>query len=286
MKNITNVIVISDLHAGCRLGLCPGIVSLDDGGEYRSSTIQAKVYDMWREFWDEWVPMVCREEPFAVVCNGDALDGVHHGAVTQISQNLVDQKRIAYNLLKPVVEACEGRYFHIRGSEAHTGKSGMMEEELAEQLGAIPDSDGKFARWELYLKVGEALAHITHHIGTCGSLAYETSAVQKELEQCFVSAARWGQDPVNVVVRSHRHRNIETRIRARIGGRDTFATAFVTAGWQLKTPFVYKIAGGRVTLPQIGGSLIRYGNEDVFSRHQVWTVDRPKVEIVKVEKSE
>ncbi len=284
MKNITNVIVVSDLHAGCRLGLCPiGGVQLDDGGRYEPSELQQKVYSWWREFWLEWVPMVCRDEPFAVVMNGDAMDGVHHGSVTQISHNLVDQERCAFELLKPIVNFCEGRYFHIRGTEAHGGKSGQMEERLAEKLGAIPDKDGRFARWELYLKIGEALAHITHHIGTCGSLAYETSAVQKELEQSFVEAARWGQEPVNVIVRSHRHRNIETRFRARIRNRPTFATACVTAGWQLKTPFVYKIVGGRVTLPQIGGSLIRYGDEDIYTRHQVWEIDRPMTEVIEVE---
>lgn len=284
MKNITNVIIISDLHAGCRLGLCPEEgVKLDDGGRYMPSEIQVKVHTWWEEFWNEWVPIVCRGEPFIVVCNGDAMDGVHHGSVTQISHNLVDQKRCAYALLKPVIELCEGRYFHLRGTEAHGGKSGQMEEELAEQLGAIKDKDGKFARWELYLKVGEALVHITHHIGTCGSLAYESSAVQKELEQSFVEAARWGQEPVNVIVRSHRHRNIETRVRARIRKRPTFATACVTAGWQLKTPFVYRIAGARQSLPQIGGTLIRYGDEDVYTRHQVWEVGRPETEAIEVD---
>ena len=277
---ITNAIIISDLHAGCRMGLCPKDgVQLDDGGTYVPSHLQIKMLDWWDEFWHEWTPLVCRNEPFMVICNGDATDGVHHGTVTQISQNLVDQKRIAYKLLKPVVEACEGRYYHIRGTEAHSGKSGQIEEELAESLGAIPDSEGRHARWELWTKVGEAILHCTHHIGISGSLAYETSAVQKELEQAFVESARWGDEPPNVICRSHRHRNIEVRCRGKIRGRETFAQAFVTAGWQLKTPIVYR-STGRQTNPQIGGSLVRYGDEDVYCRHQVWHIERPKVESI------
>jgi hypothetical protein len=179
-------------------------------------------------------------------------------------------------MLAPIVEACEGRYYHIRGTEAHVGQSGQEEERLAGELGAIPDSDGRHARWELWLEIGAGLVHLSHHIGTAGSLAYETSAVHKELEQAYVEAARWQNRPPDVIVRSHRHRNVETRIQTYHG----FATACTTAGWQAKTPFVYKIAGGRQTLPQIGGTLVRAGDEDVFTRHRLWNLARPKTEVV------
>ena len=278
-RPINNIIVVSDLHCGCQLGLSSADgVSMDDGGTYLPSKLQMKVKAMWDEFWGEWVPMVCRKEPFAVVVNGDAIDGVHHGSKTQISQNLTDQRKLAEKILYPVVQACEGRYYHIRGTEAHVGKSAEEEESLAKSLGARPDDEGRYARWELWVMIGNALAHITHHIGTCGSMAYETSSPQKELEQLYVEAARWGERPPDVIVRSHRHRNVETRIQTKRG----FATACVTAGWQLKTPFVFKVAGGRVTQPQIGGSLVRYGDEDVYTRHKIWEVKRPKAEIVKL----
>lgn len=274
-KKINNLIVISDLHCGCKLGLCPGKVKLDDGGCYVPSSLQIEITDMWFKFWNEWVPQVTKGEPFAVVCNGDSTDGVHHKSVTQISQNLTDQGRIAYEMLKPVIDLCEGRYYHIRGTEAHVGASGQEEERLAQELGAVPDEDGRRARWELWIAVGDGLVHLSHHIGTAGSLAYETSAVHKELEQAYVEAARWQNRPPDVIIRSHRHRNVETRIQTYHG----FATACTTAGWQAKTPFVYKVAGGRQTLPQIGGTLIRAGDEDIFTRHRLWNLARPKTEV-------
>lgn len=273
-KPLSNLIVISDLHCGCRLGLCPPEVSLDDAAVYKHTPMQADIWKRWEEFWNEWVPMVTRSEPFVVVLNGDAIDGVHHRAVTQISHNLTDQARIAKTILRPVVEACEGRYYHLRGTEAHVGPSGQEEERLAEELNAIPDREGRNARWELWIEIGVGLVHLTHHIGTAGSLAYETTAVQKELEQAFVEAARWGNRHPDVIVRSHRHRNVETRIQTAHG----FATACTTAGWQGKTPFVFKIVGGRQTLPQIGGTLVRSGDEDVFTRHKLWNLKRPETE--------
>ena len=272
---INNLIVISDPHGGCRLGLCPPEpIPLDDGGTYQASPLQCKVNAMWEEFWGEWVPEACHHEPFAVLVNGDTIDGVHHDSTTQISHNLADQAYIAELFLRPVFEACEGRFYMTRGTEAHVGKSGVEEERLARKLGAIPDEAGRHARHELWVHVGNGLVHAMHHIGTTGSSHFESSAIMKELSESYAEAGRWNRRPPDVVVRSHRHRHLEVRVPTKLG----YGISFVTAGWQLKTPFAYRIAGGRITTPQIGGSLIRQGDKDLYTRHKVWTIERPKEE--------
>ena len=269
-----NLIVVSDLHCGCRLGLCTkDPVPLDDGGEYHPSALQQTVWGWWHEFWDEWVPRACRDEPFDIVVNGDALDGVHHGAVTQISHNLEDQAKLALAILKPVRDRCE-KFYMIRGTEAHVGKSGQEEERLARELEAIPDEAGRHARYELWKRVGTALCHIMHHISPSGRAAYETSAVQAELIAEFAEAGQSREEPPDFVVRSHRHRYIKVDNPTSRGG----AFGIVTPGWQLKTPFVFKIAGGRISQPQFGGILIRQGDEEFYPRACYWRLGRPKVE--------
>ncbi|MBU1235025.1 MAG: hypothetical protein KKC77_19230, partial [Proteobacteria bacterium] len=176
MDKINNCIVISDIHAGCQFGLCPDEVELDGGGYYKSSKYQKFLLKCWYSFWDDWVPKVTRGEPYCVVLNGDALDGRHHGATTQVSQNLADQHNIAAYLLKPIVEKCDGRFYFIRGTEVHTGQSSENEEKLAKELKAIKDENGRYSRNELYLRVGKCLAHFNHHIGVTGSLAHESTA--------------------------------------------------------------------------------------------------------------
>jgi len=271
---INNAIVVSDTHIGCRLGLCcPEGMELDDGGRSMPSFLQLKVWEWWMEFWNEWVPMVTRGEPYVVIFNGDMIDGVHHNSTTQMSHNLRDQANLAVTIFQPIV-AKAAKFYHIRGTEAHVGKSGVEEERIAKELGAIPNDLGQYARWELWLKIGTGLAHFSHHIGTSGSLAYETSAIHKELEQAFVEAGRWNDEIPDLIVRSHRHRNAETRIQTYKG----FATSCTTAGWQLKTPFTYKIAGARQAQPQIGGTAIRCGDEDFYTRHKLWKIGRPPVE--------
>ena len=277
-----NLIVVSDLHCGCRLGLCPPEgAALDDGGRYMPSRLQKKVWTWWREFWDEWVPRVTRNEPWDLCVNGDAIDGVHHGSVTQISHNLEDQGELAYCVLRPIV-AQAVKYYHIRGTEAHVGKSGVEEERLAKRLNAIPNEDGQHARWELWKQVGietarqpAPLCHILHHIGTTGRVAYETSAVQAELIAEFTEAGQNRDVPPDYVIRSHRHRYIKGQNpsdRPEAGG-------LVSAGWQLKTPFVWKIPGGRVSQPQFGGILVRQGDEEFYTRFKRWRLGRAKVEV-------
>jgi hypothetical protein len=277
MDIIRNLVIVSDLHCGCRLGLCPPDgITLDEGGTVGPSDLQRKVWEWWREFWDDFVPHVCHGEPFAVVVNGDAIDGVHHGSVTQISHHLGDQNRLAVKVLEPIVKACEGRYYHIRGTEAHVGKSGQEEERLAAALNAVPNEQGQHARWELWARVGRGLVHLSHHIGTTGSMHYESTALMRELTEAYVEAGRWGEEPPDVVVRSHRHRSAEVRVQTRKG----FATVVTTPGWQLKTPFVYKIPGGRQSQPQIGGLVVRCGDDDVYTRPFVRSLSRPREEVL------
>jgi len=266
VDQVRNLVVVSDLHAGCRVGLCPpDPIRLDDGGTYKASRLQSKIWAWWEEFWAEWVPRVTRGEPYHVLCNGDALDGVHHNSTTQISHNISDQIRIAEMILAPVVEKAEN-YYHIRGTEAHVGPSGVNEELLAKSLGAVPGDQGEYARWEMWARLGYGLIHLTHHIGTTGSMHYETTAVNKELTEMYTESARWSEEPPDVVVRSHRHRHVKVEVNVEKHGHPGIAISTVTPSWQLKTPFAYRIPGGRASRPQIGGILVRCGDEEIYTR--------------------
>jgi hypothetical protein len=277
MKPIKNMIVVSDQHFGCEMGLFPLTkFRMDGGGYYYPSTLQKKVAQLWKIFWDEWVPEVTKGDSYIVVNNGDSIDGTHHGSVTQITQNLERQKELAITCLMPIVQnkKCV-QYYHIRGTEAHVGKSGQYEEEIANALGAKPDENGNHARWEMWYNLQNKLIHFSHHIGTTGSSAYESTAVYKEMVEQFVEAGRWDDLPPDVIVRSHRHRQFETRIATKTG----YGISLVTPGWQLKTPFVHKLPGGRASTPQLGGYLIRCGDEDqIFTRFKVWRISRSKTE--------
>lgn len=273
---IRNVVVISDTHFGCRLALCPPSgCCLDDGGEYMPSDLQRRLWAIWLEFW-AWVDVELDGEPFVLVHNGDSIDGVHHNSTTQISHNLEDQGTLAVETLAPYVAKAH-TYYHIRGTEAHVGKSGVEEERVAKRLGAKPNAQGQHARYDLWLDLGGHMIHFLHHVGTVSSNAYEASAVGKELSETINEAGRWGHEIPSCVVRAHRHRHYEVKGPTHKGE----CIAFVTAAWQLKTPFAYKVAGARVSTPQIGGSIIRLHKSGVlYTRHFVKPVERSACESV------
>lgn len=275
MSPTRNLVVFSDTHCGCTLGLCPPEpISLDGTGTYHASDFQLKMWALWLQFWNEWVPEVTRGEAFDVVHNGDAVDGSHHHSTTQISHNLEVQSRIAELVLRPVVQRCHesgGTYYHIRGTEAHVGQSGENEERLAAKLGAKPNEQGQHARFDLWKRVGgSCLVHLLHHIGTTSSAAHEASAVNAVLTAEYVEAARWHREPPDFIVRSHRHRSIAVDLNSAKG----YAAAIVTPAWQGKTPYVWKIPGARISEPQFGGICIRQGDEEFYYRRRVWCLDR------------
>lgn len=277
-KRTNNLVIFSDIHAGCRMGLCPpGPSPLDGGGTYYPSEIQLKMWAIWLEFW-QWVKHSTRGEPYDLICNGDSLDGNHHNSTSQISHNMIDQLGIAEAILKPVVARCKkngGTFYMIRGTEAHIGQSAEFEERLARILESKPNAQGDYARWDLWKEVGDALVHILHHVGGTSSAAHESSAINAELVASYVEAARWGRRPPDFIVRSHRHRSIAVDMDSSRGP----AAAIVTAGWQLKTPFSWKISGARLSEPQVGGVLIRQGKtEGFFYRRWVRSFDRSPVE--------
>jgi hypothetical protein len=277
MLHANNAIVIADLHVICRMGLCPPQgIRLSDGGWYKPSRLQQVVWDIWEnQFWGDWVPRVTRGEPFVLIVNGDAVDGgAHHGNTTHISDNEDDQERLAMEILGPKI-ALASQYFHVGGTEVHVGPSRVNEERLARQLGAVPDEDGQYCRWDLWMMLGGpegSLCNFTHHIGVAGSAAYETSALAREYAEACVEAARWGHRKPDVVGRAHRHTCTEVRVQTDRG----FGTVFTTGGWQLKTPLCHRVAGARQAEPQIGGSLVRHGDEDCYTRHFIRKLAKPK----------
>lgn len=232
------------------------------------------MWALWCEFWDVWVPEVTKGEPWDFLHNGDVIDGVHHNSTTQISHDIEDQQNIAAMVLDEPVQRCRalgGTYYHVRGTAAHVGQSSVWEEQLAKRLGAKPNREGQHARFDIWKRVGEkCLVHAMHHIGTTGSAAHEASAVNAELTAEYVEAARWGRQPPDYVVRSHRHRSIAVDLDSANG----YAAAIVTPAWQGKTPYVFKIPGARLSEPQFGGVLIREGDEEHYYRRKVWSLER------------
>lgn len=273
-SKIRQAFVFTDTHAGCSHALChPDGHARDDGGLYKPSPFQRKLWGLYEYLLADWLPRATRGEPYVVVHCGDALDGVHHRSVYQWTHNLETQVRAAEAVIRPALKGAEA-YYHIRGTEAHVGQSAQDEERLARNLGAVPNEDGQHARWELRLRLGQALVHFAHHVSVTGSSRGETTGIHAELIEAFIQASRWGGESPDVVIRGHRHTWASTCIATSRGS----AISATLPGWQAKTPFAFRIVGARQAQPQFGGVLIVADDDDVYIRHRVWTLEGSQVE--------
>lgn len=266
-KRVNHIIVVSDIHAGSSVAVCPPTVHLDDEGEYRFSKYQAVLWAWWREFWDQWVPKVTNGQPYAVVVNGDIVDGQVKRTNATITASTATQHKIAKMLLEPVKRR-SAEFYVIRGTEAHVGLSAEREEAIAQELGAI-GNEWKASRWDLWYELGDKLIHFSHHIGATSSTAFETAALNRELVASFVECGQWNERPPDMIVRSHRHRHSHMGLPTESGE----AVALVTPGWQLHTPYSHRL-GQSMRLPQIGGLCIIHDDGELYWRAKTWAPKR------------
>ena len=260
--------LIGDPHVGCGMAIMPkeGFTG-DNGVHYFPSPMQQKLHDRWENGFWPWVEKETGGR-YNVLVNGDLIDGVHHSAVTQWSQHLLDQRRACIELLKPI-RARANRFIVVRGTESHVGQSGQHDEAIAEALDAERSPSGTYSHWEVYLRLGGGLVHIAHHIAATSSPFAKSSALQRQIALSYVNSGRWGDEPPVMFVRSHRHQCSWVGEPCKQG----IVTCLVLPAWQLKTPYVHRLA--LMQEPEYGGAILFSGDNGVYHKPWVERVERP-----------
>jgi hypothetical protein len=236
---------------------------------------------MWDEVWDEVIPALTEGEPYHLMHLGDIIDGDHHDVVTTWSRNLVYQKRGAIDLLKPKVKMVKemgGEFYQIRGTEAHSGKAGAQEEDIAQELGAKPNEGGQYARYLLRIRIGQnpenGLIHAMHHISVSGSTIYQATPLRKELAEEYVQAARWGREIPDCRISGHVHQFDSVEFVTYKGN----GISVTCPGWQGRTGFTAR-GGAKMSVPQFGVVVLRWHPIDgIYVREKVWTPEPEGIE--------
>lgn len=242
----TLVAVISDLHLGSTIGLCPPSLTLDDGGTYMASRAQRWLWLCWQNYWEQVRAARRPGDRLYVVVNGDIMDGDHHDTPQIITRNPSTILSLASSVLDPVAQEAD-RLFIVRGTETHVGKSASQEEEVARDLGAVPDAEaGTHSWWVLPMEVEGVNFQFAHH-GNVGSRTWSRGGtVMANAADISLNHLLRGQKPPDVAVRSHMHQFADS-------GTTYPTRLFHTPAWQLSTAFVARIAPGKVA--DFGGFL-------------------------------
>ncbi len=217
---------------------------LDDSGTAGPSPGQRWLWRNWKLYCAK-VQVTAEQHNAKVltVINGDLCEGIHHSQFQVHSVNPNEHVKIAYMALEPLIMLSEQVYV-VRGTPAHTGESGGLEERFADDVtNTVPDGN-RSTWWHLPLDVNGTRFDIAHHGKLGGLLHTRPNALNGIAVAIITEHAISGDKPPNVVIRSHLHQFADT-------GLNYPTRVIATPGWQLITGYVHRIKPGAI--PDIGG---------------------------------
>lgn len=237
------ILVISDTHINSTVALCKPSVQLDDGQEVKISRAQ-------RWFWDNWLDLlerVDRFKPDNLIINGDALEGdAKKRSLQLISRNPATIVNIASETLEPLVSKVPAVLF-VKGTVAHGGKSGNLEESLAKDFDNSVKSGKNYSHWSLNLIADGVRITAAHHTNMGGLPWTRGNAANALAARVMFQYSQDREQPPDIVLRGHVHRWGDSY--------DAYRTrAIVTPCWSLATEHTHQIAPD--TLPECGAVFI------------------------------
>ena len=231
------LIVISDPHVGSTVGLLrPGFATAE-GNEIACNPAQSWLWSAWEDMRARVRKIVGKSEA-ALIINGDATEGVHHGTTQVISNDPADHLGAAIWTLTPLAEMF-ARVYVTRGTECHTHG---MEAKLGAALGAEKcPATGNRAADEWHLDVAGVPISVRHHISATSRAWTLGSGLGIHLAHEQLAACRAGYVRPRVLLRAHRHQDGYAEI-----GDSMIA---VSGPWQLLTRHGHKVVPGSICEP-------------------------------------
>jgi len=240
----TLLVIVSDLHCGSTVALCPPDYVMNDDGTWGQNAIQRWIWEHWLRF-GRWVDDYTAGRPFVLLVNGDAIEGVHHGTKEVVHADPGVHVGMAVDCLRPLARRASRTYI-VRGTGAHVGHS--SENAIGRSIGAV-EVGGVWARQHWLFRVGDSVVSAKHHIGTSVRRSLRGTQLSANLEEERAECAAAGWPMPDVLVRSHRH------CYGHYQTED--AQIIVTPAWQALTEYGWKVVPNAI--PSIGGVIVDFG---------------------------
>ena len=153
-----------------------------------------------------------------------------------------DVMDMALETIEPALDVSD-EFFIIRGTAAHTGLSGWLEEQISKDIGAVESNEeNNHSWWELLLECEGVLYDITHH-GPLGRKPWTKANSINSMIAELIIKYRNKRCP-DVVLRHHNHRYARSDDSYGVDG-------YGLPAWELKTDNVRRI--GAIEASDIGG---------------------------------
>jgi hypothetical protein len=226
------LVVISDLHVGGTTALWPPDGKLESGNivGYGDNAHQRWLWEVWQDT-IKTIKSTFGDDPFALLLNGDLVEGAHHHNKEVCAAIEADHMEAAIQLLQPL-SALANETYVIRGTECHTKD---YERVIAKALGANYCGD------KALIRVHGTLIDAAHHMPTSGRAYLEAGALSILMGNARLNYARVGHELPKVFLRAHRH----------VGGFYSDGTAAVisTGAYQLLTRWAFKVVPDSICRP-------------------------------------
>lgn len=249
---MTTLLVVGDLHVNSAVAICPPEFRNDDGGKTGPSDIQVWLWEKWQVL----ISIAARIPDLITIFNGDICEGDAKDRSHQlITRNRADIVKMASATIEPLVKISKTCYL-IRGTEAHTGKSGELEEFVAQDFDLPGPNKYVHSWWALPLSIAGRHFDISHEVtGGFGSPATRRNRANRLAFETVAEYANRGERPPDFVIRSHLH-----------GLGDSydnhFTRAIITPCWTFATSYVSKKMP--LTLADIGAVFINVEKKEVW----------------------
>lgn len=191
MRDFKRVVVISDLHAGHRVGLTPP--------KWWTAAKGDKYYRIQIELWEEYVKITNRLKPIDVLMvNGDCIDGrgKRSGGTELISINRQEQVDIAAF----AINHCRAeKVVMTRGTPYHVGDKKEWEDILAEKVSCKKIGDHEF------YNINGVIFDVKHHIGSSSIPHGQFTPISRDRLWNLIWAEYQMQPKADILIRSHVH---------------------------------------------------------------------------------
>lgn len=242
------LVVINDTHINSTAALFPPSFTLDKGNPVQYNPVQ-------RWFWRNWQDLLEKVSNIKGkkigILNGDILDGDCKDRTFEIiSKNPADVLKMGAYVLDPFMKMMDESYF-VMGTEAHIGKSGNLEETLAEDFGCVPVSENKYLHDILYLDVEGVKVQIAHHCTATGIPMNRHHPAANIATRTMFDYANRKEQPPDLILRAHMHKWYDSF--------DNYATRCIIGPcWQGLTHHVNRYLPG--SLADCGAMIITFDN--------------------------
>jgi len=267
----TIVAHVSDLHVNSSVALMPLEVCRSDGQIVSASETQKQLWKYWVDFWEKTKRIKEKLNAKVIgVINGDWGDMNSHSGfqlVEGFNPDIVIGMMV--DTVAPMRRVCD-EIVVIRGTEAHTGGAGWLENRAAKEIGAVKNDNDRTWSWYIWeAEVDGVRMSSSHHPGTNSARPWTAgNEANRRAAMDVYNYAGMDWFP-QLTLWGHYHHDADSHDTHKI-------RAIYNRSWQVKTSFAFRI-GMATQADEIGGLWVVCDNGKYDVHKQKYQLPRAKV---------